>query len=1159
MPYAGTESEFSLPMAEESDTDERSSNTGHTPEGRPSMSAEIAAKENTQVRYSRLLVMFVLACSALGVGYLTFSFVTQEEEDDFKTQFANDAEEISSVTETNEGNVGTLLGILSLIISSWSSNAGTNFPNFTLPDFEQFASGTRTLTKSALLVYSPLVQHADRPGWEAYSVENQDWIDTSLAFSNKPNTTEQVSEYIYYREFGQRQQLVEKNLSEYAPIWQMSPPPEDVSVINYNLLNSPTYQRLVDFANTERKAALSEVLDARELFGTSLPENESGEPQSIMMLAVNEEPYNPQSRIVGHLVAVLPWSAFFDDILADSQSSSGGIFAVVEDSCGTAFTYSIDNGNATFLGMEDKHDRKYDYLKNDDQLSFLQYDTTTSEGVEESCTYHMHVYPSADYENNFTSKTPVYFTVGVLAVFTWVAAVFSFYDCLVQRRQEKVNTFATKSNAIVASLFPAQVREKLINEQREPKRRYKTNGNASMAAQSLTNDNELWNSQLEAGGHGGIDDDSPPIADLFPSATVAFMDIAGFTAWSSQREPSQVFILLETIYRNFDKIATKRKVFKVETIGDCYVAVCGLPEPNDDHAVVMARFARDCLEKMNEMARKLEATLGPDTANLAMRAGLHSGPVTAGVLRGDRARFQLFGDTVNTAARMESTGTKRKIQISQETAELIIAANHPNWVKPRQDIVVAKGKGEMQTYWLLPQRELTVSVATSTEEGSDDTEDLNAMMWMKSNKNNDAGETGDETTKSSTPELDDKVQRLVDYTSDILLQILKKIVAKRGPNAKAAPAMERRIVALEESIGKAGICLDEVEEIIELPNFDQAAYQTKDIEVSQEVVKQLVSFVKMVASMYQFNPFHNFEHASHVTQSTSKLLSRIVAMKHIDEVQKLHDHTYGITSDPLTQFAVVFSSLIHDVDHRGVPNFLLVKEEPALGSMYRRQAVAEQNSVDVAWNLLMDPSFTELRRTIYTNVSELRRFRVLVVNCLMATDIFDKELAALRKARWENAFFGEHKDDDSQISINRKATIVIEHIIQASDVAHTMQHWHVYSKWNERLYAEMFTAYCTGRSNKDPTQGWYEGELWFFDNYVIPLAHKLKECGVFGVSSDEYLNYALANRSEWEKKGKVIVASNFERFKKALDNRPQITKTFSMIDGDLAPLPNKHE
>jgi hypothetical protein len=211
-----------------------------------------------------------------------------------------------------------------------------------------------------------------------------------------------------------------------------------------------------------------------------------------------------------------------------------------------------------------------------------------------------------------------------------------------------------------------------------------------------------------------------------------------------------------------------------------------------------------------------------------------------------------------------------------------------------------------------------------------------------------------------------------------------------------------------------------------------------------------------------------------------------VAVKHIEEAEELHDHTYGITSDPLTQFAIIFSSLIHDVDHRGVPNFLLVKEDPALGALYQNQAVAEQNSVDVAWNLLMDPMFDKLRMAIYSNEAELRRFRQLVVNSLMATDIFDKQLASLRKQRWENAFHVEHVDEDPQVSINRKATIVIEHIIQASDVSHTMQHWHVYTKWNSRLYQEMFLAYCHGRTSKDPTPGWYSGELWFFDNYGKP-------------------------------------------------------------------------
>jgi class 3 adenylate cyclase len=110
-----------------------------------------------------------------------------------------------------------------------------------------------------------------------------------------------------------------------------------------------------------------------------------------------------------------------------------------------------------------------------------------------------------------------------------------------------------------------------------------------------------------------------------------------------------VFVLLETIYREFDRIAKRRRVFKVEVVGDCYVAVCGLPDPRPNHAVTMAKFARECLETMKIKARELEVELGPDTTELALRVGLHSGPVVAGVLRGEKSRFQLFGDTMNTA------------------------------------------------------------------------------------------------------------------------------------------------------------------------------------------------------------------------------------------------------------------------------------------------------------------------------------------------------------------------------------------------------------------------------------------------------------------------------------------------------------------------------
>lgn len=100
------------------------------------------------------------------------------------------------------------------------------------------------------------------------------------------------------------------------------------------------------------------------------------------------------------------------------------------------------------------------------------------------------------------------------------------------------------------------------------------------------------------------------------------------------------------------------------------------------------------------------------------------------------------------------------------------------------------------------------------------------------------------------------------------------------------------------------------------------------------------------------------------------------------------------------------------------------------------------------------------------------------MNSVIATDIFDKDHGAFRKARWAKAFQDDDNsgDEASTASLDRKATIVLEHLIQASDVSHTMQHWHVYQKWNSRLFNEMFLAYKMGRSETNPALSWYKGE-----------------------------------------------------------------------------------
>lgn len=736
------------------------------------------------------------------------------------------------------------------------------------------------------------------------------------------------------------------------------------------------------------------------------------------------------------------------------------------------------------------------------------------------------------------SNRPVALTI-VVAIFHFVLLlVFLIYDWLVEKRQSVVVNIATKSSAIVENLFPAQVRDRMLQNMQEraannpadsppdvlpngtgdagatpvggqeaPKKKENSQQNGVGAANQVSV-KQFLNHQ----GDPMTDLSTQPIADLFPNTTVLFADIAGFTAWSSQREPPQVFTLLETLYRSFDVIAGKLKVFKVETIGDCYMAVTGLPNPDESHAVHMSRFAYQCLIGMKDLIRELEAILGPGTSDLALRVGLHSGAVTAGVLRGEKSRFQLFGDTVNTASRMESTGERGRIQVSQETADLLMAAGKSHWLKPREEKVVAKGKGELKTYWLDP-----------TKKGMRKShKDIRVAQEIQLNNKR---EYGNNEGTSDVP-FDDKYARLIDWNVDVLLHHLARVISCRSRSPPRGS-----VVNHSSEVALLPAAINDVAEVVALPPFDADASKFRrarpDVSMLQQTRADLHEYVKRIALMYRDVPFHNFEHASHVTLCANKLLNRLINSDEYNTEMELHNSTFGISSDPLTHFAIVFAALIHDADHIGLPNAQLVKDKHELAERFENKSVAEQNSVHLGWEMLMDPRFERLRKCIYQTNVERKRFRQLVINSVMATDIADRQVNEERQNKWDRAFRRKVPEGASALQVqedmNRKATAVIEHIIQVSDVAHTMQHWHIYRRWNERLFHEMHEAFQTQRVSVDPATNWNVGELGFFDYYLIPLAMKLKECGVFGASGYEYISYVLKNKKEWERKGRQVV------------------------------------
>lgn len=442
----------------------------------------------------------------------------------------------------------------------------------------------------------------------------------------------------------------------------------------------------------------------------------------------------------------------------------------------------------------------------------------------------------------------------------------------------------------------------------------------------------------------------------------------------------------------------------------------------------------------------------------------------------------------------------------------------------------------LKTFWVNPHAFKTrggaSEVAATEDEKVEDQETAPTRKKQRRNRSTKVIKDGSVVKKD----------RLVGWVYQLLRSRLKAIVGTRSggdPNN----ASSNDDFKFHPENGKTA--LDELTEKIELPKFHEVnashvinssafVASFESVTLPRNVEIELKCFTEMIASLYHDNSFHNFEHACHVTMSVNKLLSRIVTPdKQIDAktqclASHMHEYTHGINSDPITLFAILFSAVIHDCDHRGISNVQLCKEEESMGVMYRNKSVAEQNSLDLAWNMLMSDSFTNLRKALFETEREMNRFRQVAVNMVLATDIFDKELNELRKNRWTKAF--SQSDIPEDIMNDLRATIVMEHLIQASDVSHTMQHWHVYRKWNKLLFGEMLLAYRSGRMGADPSTFWYTGELSFFDNYVIPLAKKLKDCQVFGVSSDEYLNYAEQNRAEWEARGNEIVEEMLSEF-----------------------------
>jgi class 3 adenylate cyclase len=186
------------------------------------------------------------------------------------------------------------------------------------------------------------------------------------------------------------------------------------------------------------------------------------------------------------------------------------------------------------------------------------------------------------------------------------------------------------------------------------------------------------------------------IADGFEGTTILFADIVGFTPISAKMSPENTVMLLNEVFSNFDDLVDKYKLEKIKTIGDAYMVVAGLPEPRADHAEAIADMALDMMHVMERFDVKIGNPL-------KIRIGVNSGPAVAGVIGKKKFIYDLWGDTVNTASRMESHGIAGEIQVTEATYKFLKDKYHFE----ERDMIDIKGKGPMRTF-LLKGRKVSV-------------------------------------------------------------------------------------------------------------------------------------------------------------------------------------------------------------------------------------------------------------------------------------------------------------------------------------------------------------------------------------------------------------------------------------------------------------------
>jgi hypothetical protein len=436
----------------------------------------------------------------------------------------------------------------------------------TLPDVEHQFAAARNSTGALIIAYMPLVQPKDLDAWMSYSSSNQGWISESNGNLKTKAILPEIWDYgkddhrLLASADGEECEETHRRLSDgamegedprvplsadkgpFAPVWTVSPPPlpNETDIINYNLFEKPVFQKAVDFMEYTRSSTFLDVCNQAKWFGNT---NFADELQTVIAHPVFED-FAGQSKIVGHLTAIVPWRTFFQDILSEGTESEP-ITVVMENTCDEVFTMEVRGPNVAVIGEYDLHETEYIHLKMSEIFAdFANPKGLADAGLGEHCVYSINIYPTQEMEENDLTSEPIYYMVAVFSVFFLTSICFFLFDFSVHQRQKRVLKVAKKQMTIVNSLFPKKVQAQMMAEVDQTNNELSAMGKAGLKSylkDAVVGENNRTAFKV---------DKSKPIADLFPETTIMFADIVG-CVYTSSLSAQQTYLNPHSLRFNF--------------------------------------------------------------------------------------------------------------------------------------------------------------------------------------------------------------------------------------------------------------------------------------------------------------------------------------------------------------------------------------------------------------------------------------------------------------------------------------------------------------------------------------------------------------------------------------------------------------------------------